>query len=367
MNKQSVADSHWAYIPALDGVRGMSVLIVLLFHAGREQWLPGGFVGVDVFFMLSGFLITRNALQEWCIHQRIDLKHFYSRRVARLMPALLVCLGGYACAGWLLDFQNAKHVWREIASVLFYFSNWSRAFDWGFPIWLGHAWSLAIEEQFYMLWPPLLCLLLTIFSLHTPVRSYVPLLLVCFISMVLIAVWRMYLVNAGASAARLYNGTDTRLDSMVWGGFLACVLMHQSLVDPLRRLLSVSGLEVILIGVLVYALCSLSWRDTSYYAWVLPMVQLVIFFLLFRIVMEPLSGLRRVCNLRVFRKLGKISYGLYLWHFPWFVFFHECGFSRMGVLFWGGCLSVMIALLSYRLIEQPVIAYVKHRVIKKGV
>jgi peptidoglycan/LPS O-acetylase OafA/YrhL len=148
-----------SYTPALDGIRGVSILAVMIYHAGAS-FLPGGFIGVDVFFVLSGFLITALLLKEYDRGRQIQLKKLYIRRVLRLAPALAVLLFVFTVSSWLLlePKQAGSHLWDAFITLC-YASNWTQALDIHPPDLLGHTWSLSIEEQFYILWPMTLCLL----------------------------------------------------------------------------------------------------------------------------------------------------------------------------------------------------------------
>src|ERR1700682_626933 len=158
------------YRPELDGVRGISILLVLLLHF-TPKLMPGGYFGVDIFFVLSGFLITSLLLQEWARKNSISLKDFYIRRALRLGPGLAVYLllvGAYACV--FLDKGNARGMYLGIVLTLSYISNWVMAFKPDFlPGLLAITWSLAVEEQFYLVWPLILSLLLT----NNPNRNWI--------------------------------------------------------------------------------------------------------------------------------------------------------------------------------------------------
>ena len=147
------------YRPALDGLRGIAILAVLAFHS-RAFFLEGGFIGVDLFFVLSGFLITVLLVQEKAKHGRIDFKAFYIRRALRLLPAMLGLLTALWVATLVLGDRfatDAALMGKVMAVTLAYVPNWVLAFDLGaWPSALTHVWSLAIEEQFYLLWPALL-------------------------------------------------------------------------------------------------------------------------------------------------------------------------------------------------------------------
>ena len=145
-----------SYVPALDGLRGLAVLLVVLFHAAAPPF-QGGFVGVDMFFVLSGYLITNLLLQEYQQQGRIDFGRFYLRRFLRLMPALLFMTATFALvASWQLEGEPLRQALGEIPWAVSYLANWARAWDLIPMFYLVHTWSLAIEEQFYLLWPVVL-------------------------------------------------------------------------------------------------------------------------------------------------------------------------------------------------------------------
>ena len=154
------AVTHDAYVPALDGLRAFAVAAVIAYHFGAG-WAPGGFLGVDAFFVLSGFLITSLLLTEWGRSSRISLPGFWARRARRLLPALLVVLGAIALYAAVLAPASQLDTLRgDGISSLFYFANWhfvlsgQSYFDlFSLPSPMRHLWSLAIEEQFYLVWP----------------------------------------------------------------------------------------------------------------------------------------------------------------------------------------------------------------------
>ncbi|MFW9929612.1 MAG: acyltransferase family protein, partial [Candidatus Thorarchaeota archaeon] len=157
MNKEKF---RFGYVPQLDGMRGIAVLAVIAFHAGIS-FMPGGFIGVDIFFVLSGFLITSLLIREYDKYKDINFKHFYIRRALRLLPALILLLILFSVLSvFFLQWTQAKSNLEDALIVLFYVANWARAFHIHGAGWLGHAWSLSIEEQFYILWPITLIFLL---------------------------------------------------------------------------------------------------------------------------------------------------------------------------------------------------------------
>ncbi len=195
------------YEPSLDGMRAVAVTCVVAFHA--THWLPGGWAGVDVFFVLSGFLITSLLAQEIEASGSIDLGSFYLRRALRLVPALTVMLLASLAVAVLLPSRTLEDV-RAIGLAGTYLMNWNRAFALFPQAWLGHTWSLAMEEQFYLLWPAILLL----------IRARRPVTLISAL-VVLVTVWRLVLVLSGAPAERTYNGFDTHADGLLIGSALA--------------------------------------------------------------------------------------------------------------------------------------------------
>jgi peptidoglycan/LPS O-acetylase OafA/YrhL len=191
-------------ITSLDGLRGVAALLVFALHAG---FIRGGFIGVDLFFVLSGFVITRLIRGE-IDAGTFDLREFYKRRFKRLVPALLpVLLFVFACkpADWLTE---------DIPS-LFAFSNWTYGF-YKFPHLLPHTWTLSVEWQFYLIWPFIL-LIVAKAAKSYPERTALAL---CF-AVIIVACWRSYLVHLGAGHQRIYAGTDVHCDGLLLGCALA--------------------------------------------------------------------------------------------------------------------------------------------------
>jgi peptidoglycan/LPS O-acetylase OafA/YrhL len=219
------------YRPALDGLRAVAVLAVLTYHVG---WIPGGFLGVDVFFMLSGFLITTLLCEEHARTGTISIRRFYVRRARRLLPALVLFL--LICGG-ILFVTRPSAFWPTLGGnllgVLSYGANWLIIYWRGLGV-FGHTWSLAIEEQFYLAWPLLLLGLL---------RGARPRLIVA--GLVTAAAgslaWRLALALDGASFARLYAATDTHADGLLVGAALAVWLHHRGVGGSPGRLRRVGG------------------------------------------------------------------------------------------------------------------------------
>lgn len=199
------------YVPALDGLRALTIALVMLFHAGVPL-LPGANLGVDIFFVLSGYLIGRLLLAEFRAHAAIDLRRFYRRRLWRLMPPLLLLLALYAVL--------APHIWpdyyfhlRDGIELLLYLADIALVFGDG-PQYLLHAWSLGIEERFYLLFPVLLLFLLRI-------SNYNRLWLFFLLLASLVTLWRFYWVQSNSYEVAMYFRFDMRLSGLLLGVMVA--------------------------------------------------------------------------------------------------------------------------------------------------
>ncbi|HEY2373755.1 MAG TPA: acyltransferase [Gaiellaceae bacterium] len=310
------------YVPALDGIRALAIAGVV----GTHYWnVPqAGGLGVDLFFCLSGFLITTLLLEEHADSGEISLTRFYVRRARRLFPALAVLLVVYLAA-------TEGHGLRTVALAGLYAGNIVRAFAHD-PLLnspLGHLWSLAQEEQFYLLWPAALIVLLRLR------RNVAPIMLALLF--VAVTVWRAFLAHHGASPARLQFGPDLRADGMVAGCLLAFLRTRISIKPP--GVLSALAVWTVAIA----AFFSLLLPDWQVY--VRPMFNLCACVL----VAAAVTGTRlaEALSARPLVRLGKISYSLYLWHLPVLA---AIGYDRP----WTALVAaVAVSELSYRLVEQP--------------
>jgi peptidoglycan/LPS O-acetylase OafA/YrhL/lysophospholipase L1-like esterase len=342
---------RFAHQPALDGVRGVAVALVLLFHQG---WLSGGYVGVSVFFTLSGYLITSLALVEHDETRRLDVGAFYGRRVRRLLPASLACLVGVSTLAWAGLFRGVEHLRRELWAALAQVYNWS-ALRGGqsyaqlvgsadaarSP--LDHYWSLAIEEQFYWVWP-----LAMVVILRRPARGR--LVLVGALTALAALAAPLIAVLAGPDAA--YWATPARLGEILAGALLAVVLHHRGSRRPLPP--AVAGLAGG--GLAAIACASVLWPRGSgpaYSGW-LPVFALATVGLIAGL--QVPSVLRSGLSLRPFVVLGAISYGVYLVHWPVFVVLDERRTRLPSVPLFALRIVVTLALavVSYRYLERPV-------------
>ena len=339
--------SRLGYRPQLDGVRGVAILLVMLVHV--HNWPRGGFIGVDVFFTLSGFLITTLLLEEWQARGTVSLRHFYARRALRLFPAVIVLLVAYLIFAILAGSAFLETRLAGIGYGITYVSNWAQAYGLAFPEQeIGFLWTLAIEEQFYLLWPSLLLLTLLVGRL-SPRRLIVAILCV----VVAVWVWRIALVSAEVDGPRIYFGTDTRLDQLLLGAALAAWFVQRPSSARSSLVLRLAGWA----GVMF-----LSWRlfDPVYFREWYPTVGLAAIGLasaaiIACVVTESSSLLNWTLNMRWLCWVGALSYSLYLWHVPAIRLVEASPLGEYTVLriLGGILLSFILAAASYRYVEQP--------------
>jgi peptidoglycan/LPS O-acetylase OafA/YrhL len=345
------------YSPELDGLRGIAVLAVMIYHTDAPYLLQGGFIGVDMFFVLSGFLITTLLIQEFDDSGSINLKNFYVRRVLRLAPALIVLLLSLCLVSFFaLDAQKAKSNYIDALISLFYFSNWARALDIHPPDFIAHTWSLSIEEQFYILWPCSLFFMLKLSKDRKVVLAVTAALAI--VSWML----RNYLFASGTSIERIYNGLDTRADALMVGCalgiFLSSSLAHAIDQSRLRRNLPFAAVLSCLW--LLTASYAADWRSQEMVYYGYFAVELSTAILIWQILTSPKSGVRMLFSPKWLVWVGSISYGLYLWHYPIYRVMRDLGFQTPAVVIIGPMLTILVATLSFYFVERPILALKKH-------
>jgi peptidoglycan/LPS O-acetylase OafA/YrhL len=345
------------HLPALDGLRGVAVIGVLCFHGGFD-WARGGYLGVSAFFTLSGFLITNLLVREWDATGAIRARRFWDRRFRRLLPALILALVGTALATWWLGTPEQLRTLRgDVLASLAYVANWRFVFQGadyaslaGAPSPFQHVWSLAIEEQFYVLFPLLVLVVLG----HGGRRR---LTAVCA---ALAGVSILLAVALSGDTTRVYFGTDTRAAELLAGALLALwwSARPEGVGDP-RPAWSGRGRWVDGAGAVVGVVLLWTWTwvpDTTRalalggFALHAAGTALVI-----------LAATRRgvvagALAWSPLRATGQVSYGLYLYHWPVFLFLDEARTGLGGVALFAArvALTVVLAVVSFRLVEQPV-------------
>ncbi|MBU2986874.1 acyltransferase [Saccharophagus degradans] len=342
------------YSPALNGLRGYAILLVIIFHAAPHDWLIGGYLGVDVFFTLSGFLITNLLIKECLGKKRINLKNFYLRRCLRLLPALLLVITGFTIFS-LIAFDRGAIIRSAIDSVIVLanVANWPRAFGIWRPEWLGNTWSLSIEEQFYLLWPPVLYFL-------TKRNVQLSTLIKIAIGIAVLAWgWRIYLTGQGADWMRVYNGTDTRIDSLLIGAALGIAVYLASFDGFIRANRKLISYLAVTASLIILGLSTIvSFKSPLLYYFILVIVELCTCVIILNACYEGPSIIKKALELPILVWLGSISYSLYLWHYPIFRALREMAeFSPLLILIVGTGISVCIAALSYYFVEKPILAY----------
>ena len=327
-------------IPQLDGLRAIAVLLVFLVHTFPNR-VPGAHIGVDIFFVLSGYLITTILVREGRQTGDISLKSFYWRRGLRLMPALALLLLVYMA---IVPFIWGSEHFLAAGSSL-YVMNWVRAFDLGPEGFLGHTWSLGIEEQFYLIWPLILMATLR-FD-----RIFLKILLVGLI--VLIVAWRFFLWKNGATTYRIYNGFDTRADALLIGCLLAVI--GKAFSSRLARLWPVAT------ALIVAEVFSLSPASEALPAGLFTLTALASASFISALSSEEENLLQRALRCRPLVALGEISYGFYLWHFVFIQalynmdFINHLHFIRPTVAAIAFPLTLIVAWLSFRYVERPML------------
>ncbi|ALL23961.1 acyltransferase family protein [Bacillus tropicus] len=346
------------YMVGLDSLRGLAILGVILYHI-NFNWMPGGFLGVTVFFVLSGYLITDILAMEWKRNKRIDLKKFWLSRARRLLPGMLVML--VITLAWITIFHSSllEKMRGDSLAALFYVSNWWYIyhklsyfdnFNQISP--LNHFWSLAVEEQFYVVWPFIISL-----GLYYIKKQSRMILLIClgaFASALVMAI----LYEPGVDPSRIYYGTDTRAFSLLIGAVLALVWPSNRLANKIipkaRFILDVVG------GIALIIILVMFWKTNQYDPFLYKggMVLLSIATaLLVANLAHPASRIAQFLRFRPLRWVGVRSYGIYLWHYPILTLttpkVNAGDFSIIRAIL-QFLLIILIAQISWKFIEKPI-------------
>jgi peptidoglycan/LPS O-acetylase OafA/YrhL len=352
-------------VRGLDGLRAIAVVAVLLYHADVGS-VPGGFLGVDIFFVLSGYLITSLLLREWKDTGGLSFGRFYLARGRRLLPGLIGLLVGTAAAVLIFAPDAVTALRKALIPSAFYFSNWSAIYSHtsyfeqtGRPPLLLHLWSLAVEEQYYLIWPVVVLLILRKFRGQDGVRVVRKL---AIWGALLSTGWMAYLsVRHGFPVpndpSRVYYGSDTHAGGLLLGSALACAWplgALPKLVRYERTIFDVTGLAAL--GGLIWA-CHVT---SEYSTWLYRGEFLLFSFMaviVVAVIAHPETMLGRALSVQPLRWIGERSYGLYLWHWPVFQLTRpnlDIGLTGTPNLLLRLVITGVLAELSWRFIEMPV-------------
>lgn len=350
------------YVNSLDGLRALCALAVVGYHM-RLPWCSGGLLGVTVLFVLSGYLITAGLLREFVSgHGRISLGSFWNRRFWRLMPTVVIFIAvtGAVCA--IFNHQLFTKMRTDILPALFMIINWTKIFAnesyfaaAGAPSPLTHFWSLAIEAQFYFIWPPILYLLMRRKVSRKHIR--IGLVVLTVVSAVLMAV----LYVPGADPTRSYYGTDTRAMSMLLGAWLAVAWpfsrMSRTSVKRLkgiRRTITLIVGPLCIVGLIAMMVVTEGYSSFYYRGGILLCSLLSVGAV--ACLVPSGSIVARVFAFKPLEWIGKRSFAIYLWHFPILELLNPLN-ATDGIPWWKLLLELVLILvisdLSYRFVEQP--------------
>ena len=347
------------HITSLDGLRGVAVILVLTRHfevlapqgltgiTFIDHFFRGGYLGVDIFFVLSGFLITSLLLNEHETHSRIRLLRFYGRRSLRLLPALSLLLVLYSIVT-VLEGQAFSSISPGIWASFFYFLNWQYVFN--FPRSygdLGYLWSLSIEEQFYIVWPAVVILLLR-FTKKTLFHISFIAILIAFV------LWHRHVLRTTTTEVpyerfTIFIRTDARIDSLLAGCITAFIYRYRLISIRLSQLLAIFG------AIVLFLYLELSQPYTGYmFSGGFTVVAVSVACLILGLTTSTFY-LTRLLSGRFIVLIGKTSYGIYLWHYPIFAFVnrHMTTTSEIYKVVTALLLTALFTTASWMLIETP--------------
>jgi peptidoglycan/LPS O-acetylase OafA/YrhL len=348
------------YMPGLDGLRALAVVAVIAYHSEIES-VPGGFLGVEIFFVISGYLITALLLEEFNLNSAINLRQFWGRRARRLLPALFLYIGGSVAFAYSMA-EDVVPTKGEVLSTFGYVYNWFGIFQeisytdvFERKNFFHHLWSLAVEEQFYLLWPILLLCLQRYISRKVTIS-----LLVLGIMSSAFLMWTLY--QPFEDPLRVYYGTDTRASGLLIGALLAYIWRPW---NAEKSELFPKGKDVLL-PVGLGALGILIWAN-MHYTLLMPdadqlfrggfLITSIVTAVVIACVVTPNSNLNSILGLAPFVWVGKRSYGLYLWHWPVFQLTRErvdvdiSGWELFAVRMF---VTLVLVEISYQCIERPI-------------
>ncbi|WP_318503312.1 acyltransferase [Bacillus sp. T3] len=346
------------YIDGLDGLRTLAVAVVMIYHL-HYGWAPGGLLGVGIFFVLSGYLITGILLRQWNENHQLDFKGFWIRRAKRLLPALFTVLIAVSVWSYFFNQDQLPLIRKDSLAAVFYVSNWwyifhdvsyFQSFSQRSPF--EHLWSLAVEEQFYIFFPLLLWVGLRWMSNSKWLLGLS--LGLAVVSASLMA----WLFEPGIDPSRVYFGTDTRSFALLIGCALAILHQSHALKEPIsktkRWLMDALGMVCLII--LLGFIFGVSEYNVFLFRGGLVLLS-IISAILIAVIVQPTSMLGSFFAWKPLKWLGERSYGIYLWHFPVIILSNPI--SNVAGIQWLRIIlqifiTIVLATVSYRWIENPI-------------
>ncbi|MGZ8171949.1 MULTISPECIES: acyltransferase family protein [Methylobacter] len=353
-----MSGSH-PYLHYLDGLRAIAILAILIFH-DNTAWLAGGFLGVEVFFVISGFIITRQLLDQWLDTHDIDLRRFWNHRLRRLYPGIITM----ALTTWVMVFfffpEELKQVIEDLPYGFTFTSNWDYIFTKhsyfetiGRPRLFQHLWQLGVQIQYYLIWP-VLCLVL--FKLR---RSII--LLTVIFGVLLSTWWMAHLYQPGADPSRVYFGTDTRVSALLVGSFTALTMNYpQSLLSKVQSW-TINALGVAaFIGLFMFFVFAESTNDRLFqggFLCVSILTAVIIGTSLVNSMQENQTFMVRILSSAPIRAIGVRAFSIYIWHWPIFCLTQpwvDIQMDGLPLFLFRLTLTAVISEIFYRFIETPV-------------
>ena len=340
------------YINGIDGLRAIAVLAVLAYHL-QLPFAKGGLIGVTVFFVISGFLITRILLTESDTTGTIDLKNFWIRRIRRLLPAILTMLAALIFASAVFNRVLFTKACSDLLSAIFCYNNWWQIFNdvsyfqnAGAPSPLTHCWSLAIEAQFYLVYPLILMLLARFKDRH---RIFLG---VSAVLAIISAGLMWILFDPARDPSRVYYGTDTRVFSLLFGSVLAILTRHEEKLPAVPSAVR-DGIGLAALAGLLAMMGLIGGYSSFLYHGGHILASLLSVLVIFA-VLDPESILGKILGLPPFKWIGDRSYSIYLWHYPIILLFSGGKKSAWWIILIEIALTLLFSALSYRFVETPV-------------
>ncbi|MDR0690902.1 MAG: acetyltransferase [Streptococcaceae bacterium] len=368
MKKKRLASAR--YITGFDGIRTIAVIGVIIYHL-LPNMMKGGYLGVPIFFVVSGYLITDLLRQEYQQNGFIDIKGFYARRMKRLYPAMVLMLVGASAYITLFQKSLANNLRGVVLSSLTYLNNWWQIYHdssyfnrFGNESPFTHLWSLAVEGQYYFIWPFIFILLIKVVCNQG--RIFLILTSLSLVSFILM--WAFYV--PGKDPTRVYFGTDTRMFSILLGGALAFIWpswrMRRNIAPESRKWLNRLGITAVALLALSFFFLdnnySFVYRGGLFFVSILAMI-------LIAVTAHPGAKWNVWLTNPVFTYIGKRSYGIYLYQYP-IMIFYEAKFKNSGTHPWIRFFIELFAILlvselSYRFFEKPLAVFDYRQTFKK--